>query len=484
MKNIHKINLIATWVSTVLLSILTYSNSGVSQTTTNTVAVMLLTSIMVSIIYVSKLTDVVKGTLIITLLGLSTLTTSIIEGGNGKTFIVAFLVLAMATLYFESKIIGIYSLIYVSVSIIAALINPDYIGGVGSDLSTVKILLFTYACLSILLFLATRRGEKLISQSKKALKEIEEKQVQITNTTQIVCKISDELYQSIEEIKSDISAISLRSDSIAESSSQMAGMSEETTVAIVSINDKFMEANEQLDMNIQHATSLEDKFTTLAESVDAGQSVIHSVQGSMDSIDNTISTAKDATKYLLDQMGQINSILEEISSIAAQTNLLSLNASIEAARAGEHGKGFAVVANEIRSLADQSKNASSNIQVILEQLSNTTKEVSDKVSTGADSVSEGKSEVSNLAQFFKTLLNITTESKNLVHDEFLAIEKIKRHFDGIHNELETVVATSEENSAMIENISGAVSEQNDSLKKGSEKLNDIVTLSADLKEKL
>ena len=63
---------------------------------------------------------------------------------------------------------------------------------------------------------------------------------------------------------------------------------------------------------------------------------------------------------------RIGDIISEIESIAAQTNLLSLNASIEAARAGESGRGFAVVANQIRELADQSAKAAVDTRELIE----------------------------------------------------------------------------------------------------------------------
>ncbi|KRF54644.1 hypothetical protein ASG97_04370 [Bacillus sp. Soil745] len=74
-------------------------------------------------------------------------------------------------------------------------------------------------------------------------------------------------------------------------------------------------------------------------------------------------------------MGIVFRVTNAISKISEQTNLLSLNASLEAARAGESGKGFAVVANEVRSLADGSKEATKNIQAIIQSILSDTEEL-------------------------------------------------------------------------------------------------------------
>jgi methyl-accepting chemotaxis protein len=113
---------------------------------------------------------------------------------------------------------------------------------------------------------------------------------------------------------------------------------------------------------------------------------------------------------LSEQMLQIREIITTVGDIAAQSNILALNASVEAARAGEYGKGFAVVAAEVRSLAEQSKQATAQVTAILRDIQDATNTTVMATEEGTKGVDEGVRLAAWAGEAIRRLAGVIEES--------------------------------------------------------------------------
>ena len=226
--------------------------------------------------------------------------------------------------------------------------------------------------------------------------------------------------------------------------------------------EKVNAATEEVGNNYELAGQLDNGFNNVKEAVEKGNEAVEEAKSTIASVKSTVGAAHKTTSELLTQMKKITDILGEINSIAAQTNLLSLNASIEAARAGEHGKGFAVVADEIRASSEESAKSAGNIQNILKWLTDTTRQVDDEITQGTNAAAESVDTIDGLLEYFKNINNATEQASDIVKEEY-SITDIKQSFGTIQEEMQTLVATSEENSATIEDISQTIVAQNNSI---------------------
>lgn len=140
---------------------------------------------------------------------------------------------------------------------------------------------------------------------------------------------------------------------------------------------------------------------------------------SLNNLDNILSFSKGISEgtnsiikmleNILQKTDQINSVTKEISSISGQTNILAINASIEASHAGEFGKGFAIVAQEMRQLANTSKNSSNEILSLLSELSSEVKKISSDLDSLINTIGNQQNLTGNISESITNIKQLSED---------------------------------------------------------------------------
>jgi methyl-accepting chemotaxis protein len=230
------------------------------------------------------------------------------------------------------------------------------------------------------------------------------KMVASGNLTQhLNIKTGDELEVLANTFNEMVDALSTLSNQVRKGAQRIDVASSEI---VSTLSQHTANANQQLAAISEVTTTMEEIRTTADESAQRAKDVAHEAQGSLqisqagleasEAIQvsmQDIFTKVQAIAYdiqaLSEQTRQIGEITATVNDIADQSNLLALNATIEAAKAGEQGKGFAVVATEVRNLAEQSKQATSQVRSILSDIEKATHAVVLDTEQGAKGVEAG-----------------------------------------------------------------------------------------------
>lgn len=476
MEKIHRVNQIFIWVASVIFSIISGLKYGIGVNLYASVAVMFTAAVLVTIVTKIRISDLRKAEFICICIAFATLALNIaMKGAMEATFLVSFIVLGLALLYFNKRVILVFLTVYVPVMLIFAILHPAYLVGEGRTTIYALESIIVYVGLGILMYLATKRGEILIKESQEH--------------NQMICEASDKMIQTSEVLageiahgKDGVDEISKASVTIEESASQLALAVEEMAQSTMRVNDKIIESNDKVQRNFALSKDLSRQFEEVLGSVDEGNEQGIHVQETIYKVNQAMGETNQQTRGLIEETKKVISILDEINQIANQTNLLALNASIEAARAGEAGKGFAVVADEIRKLSEESRGASDHIEGMLRGFQESIDRVAEKVMVSATEMDEGYQLLNSLMHQFELIEERTKGAKGILDQETKLMEEVETGFGHIGADVESIVATSEENTAMIDSIHQTLLQQSDevrALAKGFDKINQ---LSSELKK--
>lgn len=239
-------------------------------------------------------------------------------------------------------------------------------------------------------------------------------------------------------IQEGINVLAASTGEILSSTTQVASVATETATAVNETTATVEEVKQTSQLSSQKVRLVADEAQRSLQVAQKGRkSVEESIQG-MNRIREQMETIAESIVSLSEQGQAIGVIIATVNDLAEQSNLLAVNAAIEAAKAGEHGKGFAVVAHEVRSLAVQSKEATAQVRMILNDIQKATnaavmatEQGSKVVETGERMSGEAGESIQMLAESITESANASTQIAASSHQQMIGMEQVAQAMENI-----------------------------------------------------
>lgn len=286
---------------------------------------------------------------------------------------------------------------------------------------------------------------------------------------QSTAQSADQLAASSQELSASSAQSAEAASYVAESISRVAnGIENEKTATTetAAVVEHMSDGIQKMVLSAENVKNQSEQATARAKN---GSETVGKAVQQMVHIEQTVNTSAQVVEKLGERSKEIGQIVDTISGIAGQTNLLALNAAIEAARAGEQGRGFAVVAEEVRKLAEQSREAAKKIEELIAEIQVDTEKAVVAMKDGTREVTKGTEAVNDAGTAFREITDLVTQVSVQVKEISAAISdtvagnqqivnsvmKIDSLSNSAADEARGVSAATEEQLASMEEIASA-----------------------------
>lgn len=284
------------------------------------------------------------------------------------------------------------------------------------------------------------------SSLKAMITKIKNNSININSQSKNLASVSDEMSSATENVASAIQEVA-----------RATGGQAEDLVGITQVINNF---GIEIENIVKAIKEVEIKSMGINSLANDSNSSMESLMASVTKVGSSFKEFASKITALGENVNKINGITNLINSIADQTNLLALNAAIEAARAGEAGRGFSVVADEIRKLAEQSKESSENISKLISGISSDTNVIVGSTDMMSNELGTQVTVINDAIESFKRITSAVDEVIPKIEAVNNSIVSIEEEKDKILVKVEDASAVAEEVSASSEEITASAEEMN------------------------
>lgn len=375
---------------------------------------------------------------------------ALINAKSDTVFTMAFPIMVMYVLYFDTLFMGIISgvlLVLNIVSVVMAAISGSMPSGIDFALSSALLQAATIGVTGSALTWITHLEKVMKGEQMNEVKSEKEK--------------SEQILSDVLALGNTVKENTNKADALMEELNDATTTALETLKAVADSNNdnaKNIESQTVMTSNIQEMIITADSNASRMERI-AGDSLNMVSEGRklVEKLDDKASNISAMNEQVMNTINEfvknaieVRGITDKINGISSQTNLLSLNASIESARAGEAGRGFAVVADEIRNLADETKTLTAEINGIVETLENNASGTKETVSKVVKSIEDEKVLIDDSMDTYVKMEDMFKQLYESVTDTQKQLKQIVDSNNAIVDSINQLSAASEEVAASMD----------------------------------
>lgn len=350
---------------------------------------------------------------------------------------------------------------------------------------------------------ATNAVEELAALDFRVKNERQERRFaglkdEVGNIMRAVLKLRGELTAVVTELKNQSGNLFEQSDSLSKSASDTMNNMKDTDRAVdemangatmlaqetQSASENVIEIGNMIDKVNDNTEELAKDADNMKELGENAENILRQLIAGQKEMVTHIGVVNDKTHEANKAAGKISEVVNLITEIASQTNLLSLNASIEAARAGEAGRGFAVVAENIKQLAEQTTSSAADIQDIIHDLEQKSGETVEKTEAVNNIVNKQSEDMKQTADILNQVITGITGLIDKIDSIAVSVANMDKSKENVVDVIGNLSSVSQENAASTEETSASTTMAMETAKKIADEAVKLKDIAQELEDRM